>query len=306
MSVTENLKALRDLMSQEKIDFYVVPTSDYHSSEYVGDHFRAREFLSGFTGSNGTLLVTADHAALWTDGRYFLQAEEQLKGTGIELMKMRRPGVPALHEYIANNLKKDQTLGFDGRTFSVFEGKQLEDAATQAGAHIKYDLDLVSSIWKERPALSCKPVSVLDVKYTGRSAADKLSDIRNIMKEKDCEYHIVTSLDDIAWILNLRGSDVACNPVFLSYLVISCGTSILFIQENALTDDVRSYLSQLGIETKPYDSIYEYASSGAFKGKNLLIDTNRLNFLLYSILADSSVLKEEQNPSVIMKACKNP
>ncbi|MCR5324219.1 MAG: aminopeptidase P family protein [Lachnospiraceae bacterium] len=306
MSVSDNLNALRNLMSEEGIDFYIIPTSDYHSSEYVGDFFRAREFFSGFTGSNGTLLVTADHAALWTDGRYFLQAEEQLKGTGIELMKMRRPGVPALHKYISDKLQKDQTLGFDGRTFSVYEGKQLEAAATTAGAHVKYNSDLISKIWKERPALSCNPISILDEKYTGRSASDKLNDIRKVMKEKDCEFHIVTSLDDIAWILNLRGSDVACNPVFLSYLVILEDSAILFVQENALNDEVKAYLSNLGIETKAYDSIYEHSSNGAFKGKNVLIDTNRLNFLLYSILADSSVLKEERNPSVMMKACKNP
>ncbi|MBP5330628.1 MAG: aminopeptidase P family protein, partial [Lachnospiraceae bacterium] len=304
--VSDNLKSLRDLIKAENIDFYVVPTSDYHSSEYVGDHFRAREFLSGFTGSNGTLLVTADYAALWTDGRYFLQAEEQLKGTGIELMKMRRPGVLPLHEYIAEKLQKDMTLAFDGRVFSVTEGDQLEKAAIQAGAHIRYDADLVSVIWKDRPALSCSKIFILEEKYAGASASGKLEQIRKVMKEKECDLHVVTSLDDIAWTLNLRGNDVQCNPVFLSYLLISSDGGILFVQDGALTDEVRDYLSGLNIGIRPYDSIYGYVADNAFKGKSILIDKNRLNYLLYRILVESENLVEEQNPSVLMKACKNP
>ena len=292
-------------MALEHIDCYIVPTSDYHSSEYVGNYFRAREFLSGFTGSNGTLLVTSSHAALWTDGRYFLQAEEQLKGSGIELMRMRRPGVPTLHDYVADTLEKDQTLAFDGRVFSVFEGKQLEEAADKAGAHLRFDVDLVSLIRKDRPGLSCNPISVLSEEYTGCSASDKLERIRLAMKEADCEHHIVTSLDDIAWTLNLRGSDVVCNPVFLSYLIINAEGGTLFVQEAALDNDVKAYLDKLGIVIRPYDSIYEYVSGHDLKGHNILIDKNRLNYMLYSILKDNTVLKEEENPSVLMKACKN-
>ncbi len=292
-------------MAEENIDFYVVPTSDYHSSEYVGDFFRAREFLSGFTGSNGTLLVTADHAALWTDGRYFLQAEEQLKGSGIELMRMRRPGVPELHEYVADNLGKDRTLAFDGRLFSVSEGKQLEEAAENAGAHLKFDADLVSVVWNGRPSISCNPVSILSDKYTGCSASAKLDRVRAVMKENDCDCHIVTSLDDIAWILNLRGSDVVCNPVFLSYLIIDMNGGILFIQNKALDDEVITYLEGLNIAIRPYDSIYEYVTGSGLKRHNILIDRNRLNYTLYSLLCDNAVLKEAQNPSVLMKACKN-
>ncbi|MCR5330373.1 MAG: aminopeptidase P family N-terminal domain-containing protein, partial [Lachnospiraceae bacterium] len=306
MSVTDNLKQLREYMASERIDFYVVPTSDFHSSEYVGEYFRAREYLSGFTGSNGTLLVTAEHAALWTDGRYFLQAEEQLKGSGIELMKMRRPGVPTLCEFITDNLQKDQTLAFDGRVFSVTEGEDLEKADAEAGARIRFDVDLVSGIWKDRPSLSCNPVFILDEKYTGKSAASKLEDIRNFMSEKECDLHIVTSLDDIAWILNLRGSDVECNPVFLSYLIISDKAGILFVQEDAVGDDVREYLESLNIQIRPYDSIYVYITDNSFKGKSILIDKNRLNYKLYRILVDNDTLVEEQNPSVLMKACKNP
>ena len=305
-SASSNLARLREVMRENGIDYYVVPTSDYHSSEYVGDHFRAREFLSGFTGSNGTLLVTADYAALWTDGRYFLQAEEQLRGSGIELMKMRRPGVPTLSEYIEKNIGENRTLGFDGRVFAVSEGERLEKAAANAGSRTVYNIDLVSGIWTDRPALSCRPVFVLEEKYCGRSAAEKLADIRAAMKAADCEYHIVTSLDDIAWILNLRGDDVACNPVFLSYLIIGMNGGTLFIQDAELNDAAREHIAKLGFDIMPYDSIYEYSKGNSLTGANILIDKDRLNYLLYSILSDNAVLRCEENPSVMMKACKNP
>ena len=305
MSVKENLAALRAAMKSENIDFYVVGSSDYHDSEYVGEYFRAREFLSGFTGSNGTLLVSASDAWLWTDGRYYLQAEDELKDTGIQLMKSGRPGVPKVSEHLSSIMKQNTTLGLDGRLFSVTYGEELEKAATEAGGYMRYDADLISGIWKDRPALSCKPVFVLDDDCTGRAASLKLADIREAMKKEGCALHILTSLDDIAWILNMRGSDVECNPVFLSYLTLTADSGKLYIQENALNRQTWSYIEGLGLTVCPYDSLYDDMKTRDLCGVSVMVDKNRLNFLLYKLLSDSADLKDIPNPSQHMKACKN-
>ncbi len=301
--IKERINALRTKMSAESIDMYVVPTSDFHGSEYVGAYFKCREFLSGFTGSNGTLLVSRDHAALWTDGRYFLQAEDELKGSGIELMKMGEEGVPTLSGYIRDNLPENGCLGFDGRVFSVSEGIDLKNAAESKKGTLKIGLDLVDGLWSDRPSLSHNPVYVWETCYAGKTAAEKLADLRAEMNQKECTHHILSSLDDIAWLLNLRGSDVDCNPVFLAYLIVSEKDGILFAHEDAVSS-VREHLNGLNITVRPYNDIYGYIKELA-GNPSVLIDDTKLNYSLYSTLEEVCKPVKSVNPTTPMKAVKN-
>ena len=301
--IKERINALRALMKRENIDIYVVPTSDYHNSEYVGVHFKCREFLSGFTGSNGTLVVTADGAYLWTDGRYFLQAAEELKGSDIELMKMLEEGVPTIPEFLNDHLTSSSVLGFDGRVFSVGEGQEFEEVTKKTGSSIRFDVDLCAEVWTGRPALSAEPVFVLETKYAGLEASEKLAAIRAEMEKKDCTHHIVTSLDDIAWILNIRGADVDCNPVFLSYLLIGKDDAVLFANPDIMTA-AKAHLESLNIRLLPYNDIYSYIGKLPSDAK-VMIDKNRLNYALYSTLSAHCETCITANPSTLMKSKKN-
>ena len=203
-------------MAEAGIDAYLVPTDDFHASEYVGDFFKCREFLTGFTGSAGTAVILKNEAGLWTDGRYFLQAAKELEGSGIVLFRMGEPDVPTVHEYLKSHLTQGQTLGFDGRTVTSREAASLQEELRTEGAAIRTDLDLVGDIWEDRPAMSCRPASELAVKWCGKSRSEKLSDVRDAMREKGAGYLVLSGLDDIAWLMNIRGDDVKCNPVVLS------------------------------------------------------------------------------------------
>lgn len=301
--IKSRISALRRLMEEENIAMYIVPTSDFHDSEYVGDYFRLREYLSGFTGSNGTLVVTSTWAGLWTDGRYFLQAADQLSGTDIELMKMGEEGVPTLTEYVQNNLPAQSVLGFDGRVFSKDLGTRLEAAAREAGGTINYSMTLADSLWTDRPSLSENDVFSLSEEYTGCSTLSKLEEIRKIMKQNGCSCHILTSLDDIAWILNMRGSDVTCNPVFLSYMIITENDVKLFASLRAFAPHAE-YLESIGCKLFPYNDIYTYVRN-IEHGTYILADDSRLNYSLFMLLNDRCELTFAQNPSVMLKACKN-
>ena len=223
MTVKERLEALRILMKEKGVDAYLVPTDDFHGSEYVGDYFKARKYMSGFTGSAGTLVVTAKEACLWTDGRYFIQAANQLKDTTVTLMKMGEEGTPAIEDYLYNVVPAKGKLGFDGRVMTAALGRALIERLADKKAVLSTGEDLVGMIWEDRPALSAEPAFLLDEKYTGKSTLQKLTDLRNQMKENGCTVHIITTLDDIAWLFNIRGNDVECNPVVLSYAVIGLG-----------------------------------------------------------------------------------
>ena len=235
MSVPERLAALRQKMEENGIDADLVPTDDFHGSEYVGDYFKCRMYLTGFTGSAGTALVTMDGARLWTDGRYFLQAQEELKDTTVSLMKAGEEGVPTIEQFVAEHLGEGDVLGFDGRCMTAGKGDRFERILKKNGAGVMVSkngspLDLAGEIWEDRPALSCEKVWSLDIGYSGKTRADKLKELRAAMEEKKCGYHILTSIDDIAWLLNLRGNDIACNPVFLSYLIVTPDNVLLFAQ----------------------------------------------------------------------------
>ena len=211
----ERIAKLQQEMKAEGMDMYLVPTADFHQSEYVGDYFKARAWLSGFTGSAGTLVVTQDRACLWTDGRYFIQAAKQLEDTGVSLMKMGEEGVPTVDAFIQENLPEKGCLGCDGRTISVAEGKEYEKLLDGKEAVLKCGVDLAGKIWTDRPEMSREPVYVLDVKYAGKSREEKIAQVREEMEKAGADIHVLSSLDDIVWLLNIRGNDIEYNPVVL-------------------------------------------------------------------------------------------
>lgn len=304
MDIIERLTALRGEMSRNGMDIYIVPTADFHQSEYVGEHFKARKFITGFSGSAGTAVVTLDEARLWVDGRYFIQAAQQLEGTTIELMKIGEPGVPSITEYLAGALKQGDRIGFDGRVVSVDEGLEYERTAAAAGADIICDTDLIASIWKDRPPMSTEPAFYLDTEYTGETTAEKLSRIREEMKKAGATVHALTTIDDICWILNIRGNDIEFFPLVLSYAVITMDSMELFIDDRKLDDSIRRRFAEDNVNIHPYNDIYEYIRSLSAEDA-VLIDTDRLNYALYRNTPDDVIRIEAQNPSVLMKAVKN-
>ena len=302
--MNKHLEQLREKMRERGIDVYVVPTSDYHESEYVSEHFACRRYITGFTGSAGTAVVTMEKAGLWTDGRYFVQAAKQLEGSGVTLQKMGVEGVPTILEYLRQAMPEGGTLGFDGRVINELLGEEMEAAVAVRHAKIAYGEDLVGMIWADRPALSREPVWILDEKYCGKSAAEKIADLRAAMREAGADVHVLTALDDIVWLLNIRGNDVPCNPVVLSYLAVTETEVLLFIQEEALDDSARSYLEGLGVTVKPYDSIYDYVKTLA--GQAVMVEKSRVNYALCHNLDASCRVIDRMNPTALAKAVKNP
>lgn len=303
-TVPERLRALRDLMSARGMDFYIVPTADFHQSEYVGDHFTARKYITGFSGSAGTALISANEARLWTDGRYFIQAGRQLEGTTVELMKMGEPGVPTLEEFLENAVQQGQCVGFDGRVVSMDEGQTYASIAAKKGAKVVYDCDLIDEIWTDRPLLSQKPAFALDLKYAGESTADKLARIRAVMKEHDATAHVVTTIDDICWTLNMRGDDIDFFPLVLSYAIVTPDHYHLYINEAKLSDEMKASFAQDGVVLHPYNDIYEEVKAYG-KGEALLIDPRKMNYALYNNISDEAVKVELVNPEIPFKAIKN-
>lgn len=290
--IKENISTLQTLMKEKGIDVYIVPTADFHQSEYVGEYFKSRKFLTGFTGSAGTVIITADEACLWVDGRYFIQAEKQIADSNIKLMKMGMPGVPTIKEYLANY--KDCTLGFDGRTMST------KDILNFGIDSIIYDQDLIDCIWQDRPSMSKENGFLYDVKYCGESRHDKLKRIRNVMG--DCNHHIITALDDIAWIFNIRGKDIACNPTLLAYAIINKEDSYLYVQEGTLNTKDIEELKNDQILIRNYDAIYEDVKT--LTGK-ILLDTSIVNYAIYKNINPTCTLVDNTNPSQMFKAIKN-
>lgn len=304
MKISERIAELRVLMKEKNIDAYVVPTADFHQSEYVGEHFKARKFITGFSGSAGTAVITADEARLWTDGRYFIQAAKQIEGTGVELMKMGEPGFPTLNEYLESALPENGVLGFDGRVVATGEGEGYEAIVNAKNGSIVYEYDLIDKVWTDRPALSEKPVFELGVEYTGETVASKLSRIREEMKKAGATVHILTTLDDICWTLNMRGDDIDFFPLVLSYAVIEMDKVILYINEAKLSDEIKAHFAADGIEIRPYNDIYEDVKSIDEK-EVLLIDPAKLNYSLYNNLPARCKKVAASNPEIIFKAMKN-
>lgn len=302
--VKQRIENIRDLMKEKNIYAYIVPSSDYHQSEYVGDYFKSREFMSGFTGSAGTLIISMDEAGLWTDGRYFIQAENELKDSGIKLFKMGEEGVPTIEEYLLEKLPKNSTLGFDGRVMSVKEGQSLANKLAFKGINIEYKYDLVNDIWEDRCSLPTEKAFLLGIEYSGESFSDKLSRIRAVMKAKKATTHILASLDDIAWLFNIRGRDVKSNPVVLSYAVISIDSVYLFIDKNKIGEDIKVELSKENVQIKGYEEVYEFIKN-IDENEVVLIDTSKVNYAIYNNIPSNVQKIEERNPSVLFKSIKN-
>ncbi len=304
MNVPERIAALRALMGERGYDVYMVPTDDCHQSEYVGEHFKARKFITGFTGSAGTAVITKTEAGLWTDGRYFIQAEKQLSGSGVKLFKMGEPGVPTVEEYIADVLPEDGVLGFDGRVTAMGEGQALETAISAKNGKISYSEDLVDKIWEDRPPLSEKPAFALGEEYTGESTKSKLGRIREAMEKAGANVHIIAALDDVCWTTNLRGDDIEYFPLLLSYAVITMDDMKLYIDERKLTDEMKANLVKDNISIHPYDAIYEDVKALPADSR-ILVDPARLNYALYNNLPKEAAVIEQANPTVLMKSMKN-
>ncbi len=305
MSIQERLKALREQMKEKEIDIYIVPTADFHQTEYVGEYFKARKYITNFSGSAGTAVITADEARLWTDGRYFIQAAEQIAGTTVELMKMGEPGVPTIKEYLADTLKEGGNIGFDGRAVAMGEGLAYEEIAKEKNGRVIYACDLIDEIWEERPALSAEPAWMLEEKYAGETAAGKLSRIREYMKENGASVHVLTTLDDICWTLNMRGNDIEFFPLVLSYGIITMSQMHLYINEAKLSEEMKAQFAKDHIFLHPYNDIYEDVKMIA-EEESVLIDPARLNYALYSNIPDGVKKIEQRNPEVLFKAVKNP
>ena len=305
MTVPERLSALRKCMEEKNIDVYVVPTTDFHQSEYVGEHFKARKFITGFSGSAGTAVITKTEARLWTDGRYFIQAAAQLEGTTVELMKMGEPDVPELNAYIEEVLKEGETLGFDGRVVSVGEGEGYAAIARKKNAKVNYQVDLIDEIWEDRPVLSEEPAFDLDVKYAGENVASKLARIREEMKEAGTNVHVVSTIDDICWTLNIRGNDIDFFPLVLSYGIITMDSFELYIDEKKLDDKLKAKLAKDGVNLHPYNDIYEDVKKF---GSDVvaMIDPGKLNYALFNNIPENVKTVEKRNPAILMKAIKNP
>lgn len=294
------LKKLRDVMKKYNINYYIIPSADPHQSEYVAEYYRGRAEVSGFTGSAGTLLVGEKEAKLWTDGRYFIQAAEQLQGTGIDLMKMATPGYDTINQWIENNIKENETLGFDGSCYSTNQYKELLKIAKKNNFNINMDKDLLEEIWNDRPSLPEDKIFVHDEKYCGKSVKEKLNEVRKYMKENEVQNYLLTSLDDIAWLFNIRGNDILFNPVALSYAIITDNEAKLYINKAKVDDEVQSALKAQEVVIYEYNEIEEHVKQ---LKENTLIDPAKVNAKLYSLL--SCTIIEKLNITTNLKAIKN-
>ena len=300
---------LRDRMKELGIDAYLVPTADFHESEYVGEFFKCRHFLTGFNGTAGTAVITMDKAGLWTDGRYFVQAEEQLSGSEIKLYCMGKPEFPTLDEFLEEELPVDGCLGFDGRVVNSELGYGLQNLLQEKNVTINCSKDLVGEIWTSRPAMSCEPIWSLDVKYAGKSTVEKLSDLRDAMKKNKAQIHLMTALDEIAWLFNLRGNDIVNNPVFLSYALITQDEAYLYVQKEAIKEDTKmgkevcAALAEAKVQVKEYAEFLQDVA--ALKNEKILLERKKASFAVCESIDASCRIIDEMNPCATMKAVKN-
>ena len=302
--IQDRLVQLREEMKDAGVDFYLLPTADFHNSEYVHAFFKAREYLSGFTGSNGTLLVWQEGAGLWTDGRYFVQAEKELEGTGIKLYKMLQEGVPTIKEFLTRKMQDGQTLGFDGRVVPTATGMELEKELAEKGVTIQYQCDLANAVWADRPALPAGEVWVVPKEVAGEALEEKLAKVKSAMSKRSANGFFLSKLDDIMWLLNIRGCDVECNPVALSYFYVSEEEAFLFIQNKALPKSVQEYLKQKQIRVVEYEAVQNFLEQLPKKQK-VLVDRRYCSYAFYKVLQDKCEIVDGKNPTELLKAVKN-
>lgn len=298
--IKERLMKLREEMNKEGMQAYIIPTSDFHETEYVSEYFAARKYMSGFTGSAGVLVVLLDKAGLWTDGRYFIQAANQLAGSGIDLMKQGQEDTPSIEEYIITNLTQGSVVGFDGRVMNVNDANKYKQAFMMHDIKMVTDKDLVGRIWDDRPALPCTETFHYDEKYAGKSISEKLTQVREAMKGYNCRSHIVTKIDEIAWLYNLRAHDVPHFPVALAYTIIKENDAMIYIDASRLDEESKTLFAQNHIQVKDYEAIYEDVKT--LEGP-VLVDGNFVNSkIVYSL---NTEIVYAQDPIVLLKAMKN-
>lgn len=301
---SKRITALRAIMKREGIDYYYIPTADFHESEYVVEYFKARKFITGFTGSAGVAVIGQEEAWLWTDGRYFIQAAAQIEGSGFGLMKMGQEGVPTVMQYLGEKLQEGQCIGFDARVVNTNDAKEFAKIATKKHGSLKTDKDLLDEVWTDRPALVHQPADVLKDEFNGEATASKLARVREQMEKEDAQYHIISTLDDIAWILNVRGNDIPHVPVVLSFLVIGKEDAMWFVEENALSDAVKEMAAECGITIRPYEDVYAYAATIP-EHSIVLLDKRKVNYRITNALSETVHIVSKANPSQLMKAIKN-
>ncbi|ATP39819.1 peptidase M24 [Solibacillus sp. R5-41] len=304
MSIKDRVEKLRQLMKENQVDAYLIPSFDAHQSEYVAEHWKGRQWISGFTGSAGTVVITLEDAGLWTDGRYYIQAEKQLEGSGIRLFRMVDPGVPFYSEWLAEVLNEGSIVGFDGNVFSTNLVKRMEKDLQAKDIKLKMDQDLLGELWENRPEIPKEPLFTHDVKYAGKSRVEKLNEVREEMKNKGANYYILTSLDDIAWLLNIRGVDVPNSPVVIANVIVAEHTCYLFIDSCKVPASVKLELEAEGIELKANDEIQTFLGNLS-SGDAVMLDTTKTNITLYNAI--NSNTKKIASPDITtnLKAIKN-
>ncbi len=304
MQRDDKLLRLRERMAAHKIDAYIVPSDDFHQSEYVSDYFKSREYISGFTGSAGTAVITRNFAGLWTDGRYFIQAEKELTGSEIKLFRAGEKGVPGISEFLKGTFESGFILGFDGRTISAEDGISYEKLIREENGGIVYEHDLIGEIWQDRPALPHGTGFHLDERYSGESTKSKLARIRDYMQSKNADMHIISSLEEIGWIFNMRGRDVDYTPVMLAYALIKSDSVVLFVDYGKLSPETLKNLKENEVEIREYNDIYSDLKCIP-GGTSLLLSTNNINYSLYRAIPRDVKKIFAQDPAIMMKAIKN-
>ncbi|MFB5944642.1 aminopeptidase P family protein [Albibacterium profundi] len=304
MTPFDRLTLLREKMKEQNIDAYIIASADPHMSEYLPDRYKNMEWLSGFTGSAGTLAITANFAGLWTDSRYFVQAGDQLKDTGFELVKLKNQGAPEYIDWLAQQLNEGSTLGFDGKLMSIAIANQAIEAMKSKNIQVNAAIDLIDEIWTDRPSLPSEPAYLIDEETTGKSITNKIAEVKAALRTKGATAHLISSLDDISWVFNLRGSDVKCNPVVLSFALIEDEDVQLFIDKNKLSEEDVSKLHDAKVSIQEYDAIEPAIASLSTKD-TVLIDPKRNCFAYYALIPKECTKIEAINPSTFLKAVKN-
>lgn len=302
-TINERISALRAHIAKEDIQAFIIPSTDPHLSEYVAPHWQSREWISGFTGSAGTVVVTAQEAGLWTDSRYFLQAARQIEGTGITLFKEMLPETPSIPTLLSSQLKEGDTVGIDGKMFSASEVQHLQRELEKSGIRVKSIADPMQLLWSDRPAMPLAPAFVYDTRYAGRSFTEKLSTVRKEMGKAGAEALLLSALDEIAWLLNIRGNDVHCNPVVVSYLLIGEYEVHYFIQPQKVTSELASYFNANGISVHAYKEIEDYLNN--FNAKSILVNPAKTNYAIHSAIHPGCRIISGASPVTLLKAIRN-
>lgn len=302
-TIKQRITALRALFEKEGIAAFIIPSTDPHLSEYVAPHWQSREWISGFTGSAGTVVVTREQAGLWTDSRYFLQAARQLEGSGIDLYKEMLPETPGITEFLSNHLKAGEAVGIDGKVFSTEEARQLQEELKKSGIKVKSITDPMKQIWAERPAMPEAPAFVYGTEYAGKSCPEKLAAIRTEIKKTGAEALLISALDEIAWTLNIRGNDVHCNPVVVSYLLISEHEVHFFILPQKITEELSAYLKEAGVSIHSYEDIEHFL--GNLTVKSILLNPSKTNYAIYSAIGPNCQIIKGASPVTLLKAIRN-